>query len=116
MTTLTVRHPDGHSATIVDGDIVDSTGIPVDVLARAEELADERRVLHPGVEEPGYRLSFDDPMSAALTFTHAVRTVPPSGMPVTGWAGYDADGLLVVDLPASAYVGGPPLDMEMPAG
>ena len=108
MTTLTVRHPDGHTATVVDDVVVDSTGIPAAVIGRAEELANSKQVLHPGVEEPGYRLSFDDPASAALTFEHAVRTSPSSGLPVTGWSGYDADGVLVDRLPASAFVGGPP--------
>ena len=110
MTTLTVRHPDGFTATIVDGIVVDSTDIPPEVIARAEELAADRRVLHPGVEEPGYRLSFDEPAAAALTFAHAVISSPPTGLPVTHWAGYDADGVLVDQLPADAFVGGPQLD------
>lgn len=116
MTTMTVRHPDGYSATVVDGVVVDSTDMPPEVIGRAEELAADRYELHPGVEEPGYRLSFDDPALAALTFTHAVRTSPPSGMPVVGWSGYDSDGVLVDRIPVDALVGGPAVDLVMPPG
>lgn len=118
MSTMTVRHPDGYSATIEGDTVVDWTGIPPQVIGRAEALAEQRYELHPGVEEPGYRLSFDDPVSAALTFAHAAGTTPLNGMsmPVTGWAGYDADGVRVELLPDEAYVGGPDADLEMPAG
>lgn len=110
------------TATIVDGVIDQVDGIPGEVIARAEQLAEEGRILHPGVETPGVRLSFDHPTLAALTFQHAARTAGPSGAPVHGWFGYDEDGALVLEPPESALVGNSAMDpsvvgdLEMPPG
>lgn len=101
------------TATIVDGAIGDTEGIPDMIVARAEQLVDEGHVLHPGVETQGVRLSFDDPACAALAFQHAARTSGPTGAPLHGWFGFDEDGALVLEPPASASVGTVP-EMEMP--
>lgn len=110
------------SVTIVDGAVAEVVGVPGEVVARAEQLADEGRVLNPGVELPGVRLSLDHPALAALTFQHAARSSGPSGAPVYGWFGFDGDGVLVTEPPESALVGNVALDpsvagdLEMPPG